>query len=67
MSYTSTSDEFGVLHYEHDASRNYRVGEKLELIPSHCDPVVNLYDHLFVTRNDRVEAVWEIAARGMSA
>ena len=66
MSYTSGSDEFGSLRYE-DASRTYAVGDKLELIVSHCDPVVNLYDRMYATRKDRVEAVWPIAARGMSA
>ncbi len=66
MSYTSGSDEFGTIRYEENASRTYRVGDKLELIVSHCDPVVNLYDQLYGVRGDRVEAVWPIAGRGMS-
>ncbi len=66
MSYRSGSDEFGTLRYE-NPSRTYQVGDKLELIVSHCDPVVNLYDQMYATRNDRVEAVWRIAARGRSA
>ena len=65
MSYTSGSDEFGSIRYE-DASRTYRVGDKLELIVSHCDPVVNLYDQMYAVRDGVVEAVWEIAARGKS-
>lgn len=67
MSYTSGSDEFGTLRYENNASRTYNVGDKLELIVSHCDPVVNLYNQMYAIRDDRVEAVWQIAARGMSA
>ena len=66
MTYTSGSDEFGTLRYD-DPSRTYTVGDKLEVIVSHCDPVVNLYDQMYAIRNDRVEAVWKIAARGMSA
>ena len=66
MSYTSGSDEFGTIRYEDNASRTYRVGDKLELIVSHCDPVVNLYDQLYGVRGDRVEVVWPIAGRGMS-
>ena len=66
MSYTSGSDEFGTLRYEDNASRTYSVGDKIELIVSHCDPVVNLYDQIYAIRNDRVEAVWQVAARGMS-
>lgn len=65
MSYRSGSDEFGTLVYD-NPSRTYRVGDKLELIVSHCDPVVNLYDQMYAVRNDRVEAVWRIAARGRS-
>ena len=63
MSYTSGSDEFGTIRYE-NPSRVYRAGDRLELIVSHCDPVVNLYDVMYATRNDRVEAVWPIACRG---
>ena len=66
MSYTSGSDEFGTIRYEENASRTYRVGDKLELIVSHCDPVVNLYDRMYAVRGGIVEAVWEIAARGSS-
>ncbi|MCH7932878.1 MAG: DSD1 family PLP-dependent enzyme [Gemmatimonadetes bacterium] len=66
MTYRSGSDEFGTLRYD-DPSRTYRLGDKLEVIVSHCDPVVNLYDQMYAIRNDRVEAVWKIAARGMSA
>lgn len=67
ISYTSGSDEFGTIRYGDNASRTYSVGDKLELIVSHCDPVVNLYDHLYAIRNDRVEAIWRVAGRGMSA
>lgn len=65
MEYRSGSDEFGTLTYT-NPSRTYRVGDKVELIVSHCDPVVNLYDQIYATRKDRVEAVWKIAARGLS-
>ncbi len=40
------------------------MGEKLEVIVPHCDPVVNLYDQVYATRDDVVEEVWPIAARG---
>ena len=29
----------------------------------HCDPTVNLYDRIYATRGDKVEAIWPIAAR----
>ena len=65
MNYASGSDEFGSIRYD-NPSRMYKVGDKLELIVSHCDPVVNLYDQMYAVRNDEVEAVWKIAARGLS-
>jgi D-serine deaminase-like pyridoxal phosphate-dependent protein len=63
--YNAGSDEFGVIRYE-SAGRSYKVGDRLELIVPHCDPVVNEYDQLYAIRKDRVEAVWPIAARGRS-
>ncbi len=66
IAYTSGSDEFGTIRYGTNASRTYRTGDKLELIVSHCDPVVNLYDYIHAVRNDRVEAIWRVAGRGMS-
>jgi len=42
------------------------LGELVLLVPSHCDPTFNLHDELIVFREDRVEAVWPIAARGLS-
>lgn len=67
MSFRSGSDEFGTILYGDNPSRTYKVGDKLEVIVSHCDPVVNLYDQMYAIRGDKVEAVWPISARGMSA
>jgi 3-hydroxy-D-aspartate aldolase len=44
----------------------YELGDKVKLIPGHCDPTVNMYDWYVGVRNDRVEAVWPIAARGLN-
>ena len=63
MSYTSGSDEYGSIRYE-NPSRVYQAGDRLELITSHCDPGVNLYDKIYAIRNDSVEAVWPVAGRG---
>jgi len=63
--YNAGSDEFGVITYE-TAQRSYKVGDKLELIVPHCDPVVNEYDQMYAIRGDKVEAVWPISARGHS-
>jgi D-serine deaminase-like pyridoxal phosphate-dependent protein len=65
FNYNAGSDEFGVIRYE-KAERSYKVGDKLELVVPHCDPVVNEYDQMYGIRRDRVEAVWPISARGRS-
>jgi D-serine deaminase-like pyridoxal phosphate-dependent protein len=60
--YVKISDEHGVLKL--DAAARLAVGDKLKLIPGHCDPTVNLYDHYVCVRGGRVEALWPITARG---
>jgi 3-hydroxy-D-aspartate aldolase len=58
-------DEHGRLDLS-NAQREVKLGDRLEFIIPHCDPSVNLYDSIYVWRGDRIEAVWPIAARGMS-
>jgi len=60
--YVKASDEHGVLQLT--GATRFQVGDKLKLIPGHCDPTVNLYDWFVCMRNGRVEALWPITARG---
>ena len=39
-------------------------GERVELIVSHCDPTVNLFDELWIVQNDEVVDRWGITLRG---
>jgi len=68
LRYHRPSDEHGVLEFD-GASSRLALGDKVTLIPGHCDPTVNLYDWYvgvrgFKTPDARVEALWPIAARG---
>ncbi len=63
--YSLFGDEHGSLKFE-DPGREIKLGDKVELIVTHCDPAVNLYDHCYGIRNDRVEKIWTISARGQS-
>ena len=63
VSFFGPSDEHGNLDLS-ASNRRFNLGDKLKLIPGHCDPTVNLYDWYVVVRDDRVVAVWPIAARG---
>lgn len=62
--YVRPSDEHGMLDVR-ASRRALRLGEKLRLVPGHCDPTVNLHEWLVAVRGDRVEAVWAVAARGV--
>jgi D-serine deaminase-like pyridoxal phosphate-dependent protein len=66
MDYSASSDEFGSIRFTAPPTKDYRIGDKLEVIVPHCDPVVNEYDEMYGIRNDRVELVWRITARGRS-
>jgi len=63
VEYVRAMDEHGKLTL-HDPARALPLGSKVRLIPGHCDPTVNLYDWYVCYREDRVEALWPITARG---
>ncbi len=60
--YTRPSDEHGVI--ELDGPGTVTLGQKIRLVPGHCDPTVNLYDWFVCYRGERVEGLWPITARG---
>ena len=59
------SDEHGKLKVGPQA-KALRLGDRVQLIPGHCDPTVNLHDWYVGVRKGRVEALWPITARGAS-
>ncbi|HVJ12078.1 MAG TPA: DSD1 family PLP-dependent enzyme, partial [Burkholderiales bacterium] len=63
LRYTRASDEHGWVEGKNPPP----LGEKLLLVPGHCDPTINLYDWYVCVRGGRVEALWPITARGALA
>jgi D-serine deaminase-like pyridoxal phosphate-dependent protein len=63
LSYTRASDEHGSVEIGEGVAPP-ALGEKLLLVPGHCDPTVNLYDWYVCVRGGRVESLWPITARG---
>ena len=57
------SDEHTVLERIGDGP-DLALGDKPLLVPGHVDPTVNLHEWIVAVRNDRVEAVWPVDARG---
>src|SRR5918995_1551182 len=57
------SEEHGVVTLPEGAS-GFAVGDRVEVIPNHICPTVNLMDELFIARDGRIVDTWRIAARG---
>jgi D-serine deaminase-like pyridoxal phosphate-dependent protein len=49
-------DEFGYL----EGANLPSLGAKIEFVPPHCDPTVNLYDRIYAMRGEVVEDVWGV-------
>jgi D-serine deaminase-like pyridoxal phosphate-dependent protein len=65
LAYFYGGDEHGICAFT-GGEPTLALGDKAELIVSHCDPTVNLYDAFHVVRDGRVRELWPIAARGKS-
>jgi D-serine deaminase-like pyridoxal phosphate-dependent protein len=67
VSYRFAGDEHGILEFRDPRGpAEVKLGDKVLMIASHCDPTVNLYDQYYPFRNERVEEIWPIAGRGKS-
>ena len=61
VEYVKCSDEHGVVA---DPGGALKVGDKLRLVPGHCDPTANVHDWYVGVRDGVVECVWPVSARG---
>lgn len=59
------SEEHGKMQIT-DENVSLQPGDKLEILPTHCCTTVNLHDRYFGIRDDMVETIWNITARGRS-
>ena len=57
------SEEHGVVTLSPD-ERGFEVGDRVEIIPNHICPAVNLTDELTIVRDGHVVDRWPVAARG---
>jgi D-serine deaminase-like pyridoxal phosphate-dependent protein len=65
VTYAGASDEHGKLLCEPGTTP--ALGEKLLLVPGHCDPTVDRYDWYVGVRKGRVACLWPVAAHGAMA
>jgi D-serine deaminase-like pyridoxal phosphate-dependent protein len=64
LHYDWFGDEYGKLTAPDRVALLPEAGAVIELVVSHCDPTVNLFDHFYITRADKVVDVWPIDLRG---
>ncbi len=65
VTYRWGGDEHGIILLD-KPSRKMNLGDKMQMMVSHCDPTVNLYDYYHPVRDGQVHELWPIAARGCS-
>ena len=61
---TRLSAEHGILSLEGDADGQLDLGDKVWLVPWDVGACANLHDYIHAVRDGRLEAVWDVAARG---
>ena len=59
---TALNDEHATISLPPESG--IKVGDLIELLPSHVDPTINLHDRFYVVDGGRVVDRWPIAARG---
>ena len=47
-----------------NATRRYRVGDRVRVIPNHVCPCINMHDRIYGIRKDEVVTEWRVSARG---
>ena len=62
---TTLTAEHGHLELK-GTSMGLRIGDLVEVLPSNVETTMNLFDQLYATRGDEVEAIWQIPGRGKS-
>jgi D-serine deaminase-like pyridoxal phosphate-dependent protein len=58
----SLNDEHATIALPRDST--VKIGDLIELLPSHIDPTINLHDVFYAVEGGRVIDVWPIAGRG---
>jgi D-serine deaminase-like pyridoxal phosphate-dependent protein len=64
--FARASEEHGVLLRQDAAAADLKIGQRLEVIPNHICPAINLYDEAHAHRGGQVEDTLQVVARGRS-
>ncbi|KAI8290551.1 hypothetical protein K4K60_005098 [Colletotrichum sp. SAR11_57] len=61
--HANLGDEHGSLTWD-EGTPALNVGDRVEMIPSHIDPTINLHDFYYAHRNGVIEEIWTVDSRG---
>lgn len=65
MQYDWFGDEYGKIIYK-ESEKAPSIGTVIEMVTSHCDPTINLFDSFYITKGDQIIDIWPIELRGCS-
>jgi len=57
------NEEHGYVDMTH-AEREFKVGDRVHVIPNHVCTAVNLHEQVYGLRGDTVETIWSVDGRG---
>jgi D-serine deaminase-like pyridoxal phosphate-dependent protein len=63
LSYFGPNDEHGRIDVT-KATKPLKIGDRVHLIPGHCDPTLAMHDEIALLRHGRIEAMWRVDGRG---
>lgn len=58
--------EYGLLLWT-DGDRDFKLGEKVELYPTHLDSTTNVYDRYYLARGESIVGAWPVMGRAGAA
>jgi D-serine deaminase-like pyridoxal phosphate-dependent protein len=58
--------EYGILVWK-DGDRDYKIGDKVELFPTHLDSTTNVYDRYYLARGGNIVDAWPVMGRSGAA
>jgi D-serine deaminase-like pyridoxal phosphate-dependent protein len=61
--FESMSEEHGHLNIS-KSSKQYRVGDRLTIVPNHVCTTINMHHEVYGIRGETVESVWQVAGQG---
>lgn len=63
--HANLGDEHGSLTWDGGSDAPVlNVGDRVEMVPSHIDPTINLHDYYFAYRKGIIEEIWTVDSRG---